>query len=354
MVLSSGFAAGGSPAKPTPIPKNHSIRHIRPPKTGNPIEFPAQKWYDWQRKNEKGRSGDTRRAGRGPLMDEQGLPDGRVAGLPAGYRMIRAGKARVAVREEYAEAFSNFALPEIDGLRSDGFMSGRSRLIPIPLAGDGSERGLIRRSIRGGMLGRFLKESYLNVGRPRPLRELRISEYARASGVSTAEVAAAIVEKANALLYRGAVVTREIHPAADLEEEALSFSPQDRPGAKRRCIESLGRLIARMHGAGIYHADLHLKNVLKSGEKLYLLDLDAASLRNPLPDFKKRMNLLRLYRSTQKINRRKRVITRTDMLRFVRSYAAASNRPEEALLRGLRRMLPLWRLKWRLSDMLKI
>jgi tRNA A-37 threonylcarbamoyl transferase component Bud32 len=229
-------------------------------------------------------------------------------------------------------------------------------LTPIAFAADDSERALIRRCIRGGILGRFLKEAYLNIGRPRPLKELLVSEYARTSNIPTPKVVAAVVERANPLWYRGALVTREVSPGVDLQEEALAFDPHDLEAvrSKRRCIDSLGRLIGRMHAAGIYHADLHLKNILKSGEKLYLLDLDAARICRPLPERRKLMNLLRLYRSAQKINRRRPVITRADLLRFARAYSAESNISQENLLRDIREMLPLWRLKWRLSDLLKI
>ena len=274
--------------------------------------------------------------------------------LPSGYRLIKSGQLEAVAKEEYVPLFSDFQLPRIR--KSGGGRSGRADLIPIALAPDSSNTGLIRRSLRGGVFGRLLKELYLDVGRPRPLRELQIATYARSVGVQTPEIAAALVERANRLFYRGALVTKEISPSRDLQEEALAFLPRDRQAIreKRQCIRSAGRLVARMHDAGIQHADLHLKNILKSGDMLYLLDFDAARFRNPLPERAKRMNLLRLYRSVQKINRNRPVITRTDVIRFMRSYAGETGHSKEALLKGLRRMLPAWRLKWRLSDMLKV
>jgi len=276
--------------------------------------------------------------------------------LPVGYRLMRIKGLHLAVKEKYADVFSSFALPDAKKPQDDGRQSGRGQLVPLSLTADGSERALVRRSLRGGVLGRLCGEMYLRIGSPRPVKELRVSEYARAHAVQTPEVIAAAVEKADGPFYRGAVVTREIARGIDLQEAALAYSPPDRESIaeKRRCIDSLGRLIARMHGAGIYHADLHLKNILKSGDDLYLLDLDAARIFGRMSGYRKRANLLRLYRSVRKINRRRTAITRTDLLRFVRSYAAASGQPEKILAKELIRMLPSWRLKWRLSDLMKI
>jgi tRNA A-37 threonylcarbamoyl transferase component Bud32 len=280
----------------------------------------------------------------------------RECDLPAGYRLMRIKDVSLAVKEEYAEVFSSFALPDAKKAQGEGRQSGRGQLVQLSLTADGVERALVRRSLRGGVLGRLCGEIYLSIGFPRPVKELRVSEYARSHAVQTPEIIAAAVEKADALFYRGAVVTRQIAYGLDLQEAALAYAPIDRESIaeKRRCIDSFGRLIARMHGAGIYHADLHLKNVLKSGDELYLLDLDAARIFGRMSDYRKRANLLRLYRSVQKINRRKRAITRTDLLRFAHSYAAESGRSEKILSKELTKMLPPWRLKWWLSDLMKI
>ncbi len=292
----------------------------------------------------------------GPLMEEQKLAENFLGDLPDGFREISCGNVRLAVKELYAEAFSGFTLPPVSRPAAGGHRSGRGRMVSLQLDASGSNRVLIRRYIRGGVLGLFCKQLYLNLGRPRPLREALISEYARQHGISTPEVLAAAVETASPFLYRAAIATREIRPGATLEEEAHAYLREDRAAIanKRRCIEALGQLVAQMHDAGIYHADLHLKNVLKSGDALYVLDLDGASIRKPLSGFRRRMNILRLCRSAEKINRRKPVITRTDMTRFVEAYAAESGIPPEKILRELRKMMPLWRLKWRLSDLIRV
>jgi tRNA A-37 threonylcarbamoyl transferase component Bud32 len=279
--------------------------------------------------------------------------------VPAGYRMSTTGNLSVVVKKGYAESFDGFVMPNIQADKdSDGARSGRGLLVPFPLSQNPSERALVRRCIRGGFFGRFFREMYLNWGTPRPIEELRVSDYARARGVSTPEVLAAAFEKAPPFFYRGALAVREISPSADLQRELLEAQyPLDRAslGKKRRAIASLGRLIAKMHEAGIYHADLHLKNILLSDADggLYVLDLDAAKICEPLSDFRKHVNLLRLYRSAEKVNQRRRIITRTDLMRFLRSYAGEPQSARE-LAEQLLKMSPLWRLKWAVSDFLGV
>jgi tRNA A-37 threonylcarbamoyl transferase component Bud32 len=282
--------------------------------------------------------------------------------LPEGYRSVSRSGLNIVFKEGYAETFGEFSLPEgPPGGDGAPALRGRGTLASLPLAEDAGERALLRKCIRGGVFGRFLGGLYLNAGTPRPLSELKISQYARASGITTPEVLAAVFQGVGPFFYRGALAVREISPSADLEAELASLghpAKGETLGRKRRTISSLGRLVAKMHEAGIWHADLHLKNILLAqeddGPKLYLLDLDAARVMNPLSGFRRRLNILRLYRSVEKANRRGRVITRTDLLRFLRSYAEHSSRPLRESAVKLGRMLPLWRLKWKLSDALGV
>lgn len=264
------------------------------------------------------------------------------------------------VKEGYAECFDGFVMPEISsGAPGEMDPYGRSRLTAFPLHDGSDERALIRRCVRGGLVGRLLKELYLGGTYPRPLEELKVSEHARAHGIPTPEILAVAFEGVGPFFYKGAVATREVKQGSDLETELDSLTcpvAGDTLAAKRRAIGLLGSLVAKMHGAGIRHADLHLKNVLlteeEGGPKLYLLDLDAATISQPLSDLAKCANLLRLYRSVEKVNRRRAVITRTDVLRFLRSYADESSQPIRSLTGKLARLKPFWRLKWKLSDSL--
>jgi len=281
---------------------------------------------------------------------------------PSGYCIVLKKGLNIVYKEGYTETFKDFVIPDnaqdLDARRS---LQGRGPLIRLPLHEDSKEHVVVRKCIRGGVLGRFLRDKYLRLGTPRPLKELNISEFAHAQGIPTPDILAAAVEKVGPFFYKGALAMREIQPSRDLQTELLDFKhPPGREAIekKRQTISVLGCLIAKMHAAGIYHADLHLKNILMSEDRvrptLYVLDLDAARILRPFSDFRKCLNLLRLYRSARKVNARNRVISRTDIFRFLRSYAGESSRSASELAAKLERMLPLWRLKWKFSDMLGV
>ena len=268
----------------------------------------------------------------------------------------------IVVKEGYAECFDGFVMPEISSVEpGDSVLYGRSQLTILPLHDGSDERAFVRRCVRGGMLGRFLRELYLGDKNPRPLQELKVSEHARAHGISTPEILAVAFEQVGPFFYKGAVATREVKQSADLQAELGSIGCPvvgETLAEKRRATDLLGKLVAKMHGAGIRHADLHLKNVLLAREegvpKLYLIDLDAARIIQPLSDFMKCANLLRLYRSVEKVNRRRTVVTRTDVLRFLRAYADESPKTIRSLYEKLARLQPIWRLKWKISDSLGV
>ncbi len=82
--------------------------------------------------------------------------------------MISRDGLNIAVREGYADCFDGFVMPEISsGEPDESGPRGRGRLTPMPLGGKPGERALIRRCVRGGILGRFLKELYLGGKSPR-------------------------------------------------------------------------------------------------------------------------------------------------------------------------------------------
>jgi tRNA A-37 threonylcarbamoyl transferase component Bud32 len=281
---------------------------------------------------------------------------------PSGYCIVLKNGLNIVFKEGYTDTFRDFVIPDSAAdPDSRRFLQGRGPLVRLPVHENSEEHVVVRKYFRGGVLGRFLRDKYLNLGTPRPLKELAVSEFAHAHDIPTPDILAAAVEKVGPFFYKGALAMREIQPGRDLQTELLDsgHSPgREALEKKRQAISLLGSLVAKMHAAGIYHADLHLKNILISDgharPTLYVLDLDAARILRPFSDFRRCLNLMRLYRSARKVNARNRVISRTDYFRFLRAYAGESSRTVRELVEQLERMLPWWRLKWKFSDMLGV
>ena len=121
----------------------------------------------------------------------------------------------------------------------------------------GGLRVVVRLYRRGGLVARVVRETYLGP-RPRPLHELAVTVEARRRGVPAPEVLGARVE--GGLVYRGALVTAEVPNARTLIEALRARGRRRRAAARSR--RAPARAVARLHDAGVYHADLNLTNLL--------------------------------------------------------------------------------------------
>ncbi|MGA2619917.1 MAG: lipopolysaccharide kinase InaA family protein [Thermoguttaceae bacterium] len=101
-----------------------------------------------------------------------------------------------------------------------------------------------------------------------------------------------------------------------------ALSPDRRLRSAARCAESLGRLVGRMHAAGIANRDLKGVNLLvvQHGDDLqtYLVDLDGVRLTRGLRPQERAANLARLAVSVQAHP----WVSRSVCRRFLRAYAA--------------------------------
>jgi len=118
----------------------------------------------------------------------------------------------------------------------------------------------------------------------------------------------------------------ETRPLHSFLETTLPQWPRRRQARfRQRLAAELGRLLARMHEAGIAHHDLHPGNLLlrlHDGEdrpELFLIDLHAVRLGAPLSWRVRRANLVMLNRWFALRSQR------TDRLRFWRAYESAGN-----------------------------
>lgn len=204
---------------------------------------------------------------------------------------------------------------------------GAVHAVPSPLQGAGA--WVVRHYHRGGALASALGDRYLRAGTPRPVREYALALALEARGVPTPRAVGAAVYPAG-LFYRGDLVTERVQGAMDLaavlfRAQALPASPPgaepvaagspgaEPPGAGRAgpgepfsvadAMAAAGRLVRQLHGAGLVHPDLNLKNVLIAGPdrpRALVLDLDRARLVDAVSPRARRRMLGRFWRSVAK------------------------------------------------------
>jgi 3-deoxy-D-manno-octulosonic acid kinase len=228
--------------------------------------------------------------------------------LPPTYDLVHTGRVRAAIRRDLRPLLEPWLLAPRLVLPPDAepFVGGRGGAFRVVLPG--GQRAVVRLYRRGGVLARFVHDTYLAPGLglgsglgTRPLRELAVTAEVRRRGVATADVLAARVE--GDVFYRGALLTAEI-PSATTLIDALRRAD---PAARRVLAASAGRAIAGLHEAGVSHADLNMTNILVApgpdGERIALVDFDRARLRDgALPTAARRRNLTRLARSLAKFD----------------------------------------------------
>lgn len=224
--------------------------------------------------------------------------------IPPAYDLVRAGPVRAALRRDLRPLLEPWLLAPrlVLPAGAEPLAGGRGGAFRAVLPG--GQRVIVRLYRRGGVLGRFVHETFVGPGLglgARPLRELVVTAEILRRGVATVEVLAARVE--GRLFYRGALVTAEI-PSATTLFDALRRAD---PARRRALAASAGRVIATLHEAGVSHADLNMTNILVApgpdGERIALVDFDRARLhRGTLPTAARRRNLARLARSLAKLD----------------------------------------------------
>jgi 3-deoxy-D-manno-octulosonic acid kinase len=129
-------------------------------------------------------------------------------------------------------------------------------------------------------VARFLGDRYLRAGAPRPLRELRASEEARAREIPTPRVVAGAVYPAG-LVYRGDLVTDYVPRSADLAGIVFGGAV-DPPVSPASALRAAGRLLSTMAARGLRHPDVNARNVLLTADEeeplAWILDLDRCVL----------------------------------------------------------------------------
>src|SRR5690606_30978605 len=164
------------------------------------------------------------------------------------------------------------------------------------------ERELVlKRYHRGGLLGRFVKNSYLFNGldRTRMWREFRLLNIMREMGLPVPRPIAVRCVRNSPLCYQGELIVEKIVNSRTLAEILLQENLPD------KTWESIGLVIRRFHQHSIEHGDLNACNIMINNiGQIYLIDFDKSHLHNESDNRWRQTNLSRLHRSLSKWKRR--------------------------------------------------
>ena len=278
--------------------------------------------------------------------------------LPDGFTLVRKGRSLLAVREDYRELLLSQGIHEprrvAEACPHTEYLEGRTSLAVVPIEGTDGERMVIRHYQRGGLLGWLIRDKYLHGSRS--WRELLLCEEARRRGIDTIEVLAAEHHRFLGPIHTGDLLSKEIEGSIDLLSylSGAAEPPRWALAEKRRVIVAAAKAVRRMHEAGLFHRDLHLKNILirqdREGDvEVRIIDLDRSRFYHKVSPRHCRSNLSRLNRSVVKFGAGS-AVTRTDRMRFYRNYVDGdqpSRQERRRLFAACRRNLWLHSLLWR-------
>ena len=273
--------------------------------------------------------------------------------LPAYFSTLNKGKVTLYVKKEYENRMSDQDIDVLfdlckepspgsnhaDKNELNNSYQGRSTCKTLLMESLGDESYIVREYWHGGMVGKIFKDLFCDG--MRPVRELSVCEAASKGGIKTTEIIAIIKCKVFGPLYKFRLITKEITESIDLIDLLLHSGESPRRllsgenqlfEQKKQIINELAKAVNDMHNVGIFHADLHLKNMLvKSdpggGVHVYIIDLDKSKQYEKISLQRKIKNIMRLDRSVVKMRRKNRElfnetfpVSKTDRIRFFKKY----------------------------------
>ena len=259
--------------------------------------------------------------------------------IPRSYFPIRKDKAFLVLKEEYRDGLLEQRIEDMEAFlethrETSKYLLGRTPHPSVSLKDE--KRMVVRQYSHGGLFRIFTRDLYLFGARS--IRELALTEKILSRGIPTIQPIGAIHRSVLLLFYKAYLLSLEISGAKDLIQYFQEIGPhpsRERLLLKRRTIRSAGLLVHQFHEAGFFHGDLQLKNILVSGEQLFLIDFDRSYQKDALTADEKKKNLLRLNRSVEKWKRFGLPITRADRLRFFQAYAERDEEMRKTMTKGL-------------------
>lgn len=184
------------------------------------------------------------------------------------------------------------------------------------IVSDGSREFVLRKYVRGGLIGRLITDTYFWSGedQTRCFAEWRLLDKLVGKGLKVPTPAAAYYRR-NAMFYTADLLTVRVPGIRSLADRLL-----EAPGTQE-FWQALGSAICKIHKADVYHADLNAYNVqLDQDDELWLLDFDRGKMS--ASGTWKQETLSRLHRSLRKVRRlsAKLHFTEADWNQFIDGY----------------------------------
>ena len=286
----------------------------------------------------------------------------KSASIPAQCSFLEQGIISALIKDAYRTGLLKLGVMDPGRFLMRSFhheqriFTGRGSLVSLPLEESGGARVVIKQCLRGGLIRRLSREIFC--GGNRPFEEMRANRAIIERGIKTAEIIAAVKEKLPGPFYRAFIFSLELPGCTDLTsyfDLLKGRTLEQRFSAKAGVFKEVARAFSAMHRSGIYHRDLHLKNVLlREGEsqpspEVFIIDFDRAILKDRLRPGEKLDNLMRFNRSIEKYRVFSGTVTRGDQMRLCRAYLAENEDAARLLPRALKRyrvMTRLRRIKW--------
>jgi serine/threonine protein kinase len=283
--------------------------------------------------------------------------------IPSNCSIITNNRLTLLIRDDYKERLLNQGILDPQSLiatasRDGTAYKGRGLLPALLIKKSNGERMVAKQSLRGGFLRFLNKDLFFNGNRP--FKEMVANTHILSKGIKTTEILAVAKLKVLGPLYRTFLFSKEISEAIDLTglfNGLKNKSPQERFTIKKQVIRAIARSIYTMHNQGVYHSDLHLKNILicqsdvSAEPDVYIIDFDKALLKKRLSTREKIDNLLRFNRSLEKYKFQGGVITRTDQIRILKEYINFDRQLIDIIdiyLKRYFRFMKLRTLKWKI------
>lgn len=155
---------------------------------------------------------------------------------------------------------------------------------------------VLRHYLRGGWAATVSRQTYFFTGvtNSRPFREYHVLVELYAKGLPVPRPVAALCQH-HGVLSTGAIMTACIPNTKTLAEILIAGNTVE------GIFSKVGSCIRKFHEAGVWHADLNVRNILLDADlDVYLIDFDRARF-NPGKPVNGEANLKRLKRSFQKL-----------------------------------------------------